>query len=262
MANPEIAVIGITAASTPLDDAEQVDAETPYGKPSAPISVGEIDGTPVAFLPRRGVEGEIPPPQIPSRANVWALKELGVKRIVAPIVCGALKLEFELGDIVICDQFVDRTWGREDTYYTGPGSILVGEAQPFCDDLGHVLVHTARDLGITVHNGGTTVVTQGPRFSTTAESQFFHAMGWDTVNMVSYPESHLARELELCYANVSLVTDYDVGIAGAGAVTSLTIDRVMDETMERLQALIRAAVPNVGPQPDDECASALSRARL
>jgi 5'-methylthioadenosine phosphorylase len=262
VAEPEIGVIGITAASSPLGDAEQVEVETPYGKPSASISIGEVEGTAVAFLPRRGVEGEIPPPQIPSRANVWAMKELGVRRILAPIVCGALHLEYELGDIVICDQFVDRTWGREDTYYTGPGTILVGAAQPFCDDLSTILVRTARELGTPVHYGGTTVVVQGPRFSTTAESLFFHAMGWDTVNMVSYPESHLARELELCYANVSLVTDHDVGIAGAGGVTSQTIDRVMDESMERFRALITAAVPRIGPQPDDECANALARARL
>jgi 5'-methylthioadenosine phosphorylase len=262
MAEPEIAVIGITAASSPLGEAEPVEMKTPYGNPSAPISVGEIDGTAVAFLPRRGMEGEIPPPQIPNRANVWALKELGVRRIVAPIVCGALRLDFELGDIVICDQYIDRTWGREDTYYTGPGTILVGSAQPFCDDLSTVLVRTARGLDIRVHNGGTTVVVQGPRFSTTAESLFFHAMGWDTVNMVSYPESHLARELELCYANLSIVTDHDVGIAGAGGVTSQTIDRVMDESLERLRALIRAAVGRIGPQPDDECATALARARL
>ena len=262
MAEPEIAVIGITATSSPLADAEQVEVETPYGRPSAPISIGDIDGTAVAFLPRRGVEGEIPPPQIPSRANVWALKELGVRRIVAPIVCGALHLEYELGDIVVCDQFVDRTWGREDTYYTGPGTVLVASAQPFCDDLGTLLVHTARELGTPVHNGGTTVVVQGPRFSTTAESEFFRAMAWDTVNMVSYPESHLARELELCNANLSHVTDHDVGIAGAGGVTSQTIDRVLEESHDRLLELLRAVIPAIGPQPDDECANALARARL
>ena len=193
MAEPEIAVIGITATSSPLADAEQVEVETPYGRPSAPISIGDIDGTAVAFLPRRGVEGEIPPPQIPSRANVWALKELGVRRIVAPIVCGALHLEYELGDIVVCDQFVDRTWGREDTYYTGPGTVLVASAQPFCDDLGTLLVHTARELGTPVHNGGTTVVVQGPRFSTTAESEFFRAMAWDTVNMHEWRDHELLR---------------------------------------------------------------------
>src|SRR5262249_42549228 len=155
--------------------------------------------------------GEIPPHRMPNRANVWALKEIGVRRIVAPIVCGALHLDLELGDMVVCDQYVDRTSGREDTYYDGPGTVLVGSAQPVCEDLGSVLVHAGRDLGLPMRHGGTAVVVQGPRFSTTAESLFFQGMGWDVVNMVSYPESHLARELELCYANLSLVTDHDVG---------------------------------------------------
>jgi 5'-methylthioadenosine phosphorylase len=144
----------------------------------------------------------------------------------------------------------------------GAGTVLVASAQPFCDDLGTLLVHTARDLAIPVHFAGTTVVVQEPRFSTTAESEFFRAMGWDTVNMVSYPESHLARELELCYANLSLVTDHDVGIAGAGGVTSKTVDRVLEESHDRLLELLRAAIPRIGPQPDDECANALARARL
>jgi 5'-methylthioadenosine phosphorylase len=199
---------------------------------------------------------------MPNRANVWALKELGVRRIVAPIVCGALRLDYELGDMIACDQFIDRTWGREDTYYQGPGTVLVGSARPFCEELSSVLVHTARDLGQRVHVGGTAVIVHGPRFSTTAESSFYHGMGWDTVNMVTYPECHLARELEICYANLSLVTDHDVGIEGAGAVTSQMVTRVMTESHDRLVELLRAAIPRIRPQPDDECATALARARL
>jgi hypothetical protein len=125
---------------------------------------------------------------MPNRANVWALKELGVRRIVAPIVCGALRLDYELGDMIACDQFIDRTWGREDTYYQGPGTVLVGSARPFCEELSSVLVHTARDLGQRVHVGGTAVIVHGPRFSTTAESSFYHGMGWDIV-MVTYPSA-------------------------------------------------------------------------
>ncbi len=258
----EIGVIGIRDSSSPLDDAERVEVETPYGRPSSEISIGEIEGTRVAFLPRRGEHGEIPPRQIPYRANVWALKELGVRRIVAPIVCGALRLDFALGDMVVCDQYVDRTWGREDTYYEGPGTILVASAEPFCHDLGSILVRTGAELGFSVRDGGTMVVVQGPRFSTTAESEFFRMMGWDLVNMVAYPESHLARELELCYANLSLVTDHDVGIAGAGGVTSQTVARVMAEGLGRLRTLLRTAIPRIGPQPDDVCATALARARM
>jgi 5'-methylthioadenosine phosphorylase len=262
MAEAEIGVIGITASSSPLDNGEQVELDTPYGHPSSVIRIGDVEGKRVAFIARRGERREIPPPQIPNRANVWALRELGVRRILAPIVCGALRLDWELGDMVVCDQYVDRTWGRSDTYYEGPGTFLVASAQPFCEDLGAILVETAGELGLRVHDGGTTVIVQGPRFSTTAESTFFQRMGWDVVNMVSYPESHLARELELCYANVSIVTDHDVGSAGAGAVTSQTVARVMAESIDRLRVLLRAAIPKVGPQPHDVCATALARARL
>jgi 5'-methylthioadenosine phosphorylase len=181
--------------------------ETPYGNPSAPVGIAEIGGKKVAFLPRRGAEEEIPPHKIPYRANVWALKEIGVRRIVAPIVCGSLRLDLELGTFVVCDQFVDLTRGRADTFYEGPGTTLVSAAEHFCADLTHTIVETARELGIPVLNGGTAVVIQGPRFSTQAESRWFQQMGWDTVNMITYPECHLARELELCYANVSVVTD-------------------------------------------------------
>ena len=263
MPEAEIGVIGILASSSPLDDdAERVELETPYGRPSSAISLGEIDGKRVAFLARRGEQGEIPPPKIPNRANVWALKELGVRRIIAPIVCGALRLDFELGEMVVCDQYIDRTWGREDTYYEGPGTVLIASAHPFCEDLSALLVGTARELGIQVRHGGTTVVTQGPRFSTIAESLFFQSMGWDVVNMVSYPESHLARELELCYANLSVVTDHDVGIEGAGGVTTQTVARVMAESLDRLHRLLRATIPRIGPQPQDVCATALARARM
>ena len=235
MAEAEIGVIGITAASSPLDEATEQVVETPYGATSAPVALGDVGGRRVAFLARRGNAGEIPPHRIPYRANVWALKELGVRRIVAPVVCGALTLEYDLGDMVVCDQFVDRTWGRDDTYYDGPGTVLVASARPFCDDLGAVSC-LAHDLGLRVFDRATTVVVQGPRFSTTAESLFHRAMGWDLVNMVSYPESHLARELELCYANLSIVTDHDIGIDGVGGVTSETVTRVMAESMERLDA--------------------------
>ncbi len=262
MADAEIGVIGVTAETSPLDDAEEIVLDTPYGAPSSVISVGKVGGKRVAFLARRGDNGQISPPRIPSRANVWALKELGVRRILAPAVCGALSLDFDLGDMIVCDQFVDRTWGREDTYYDDSDAVLVGSARPFCDDLGDAVVRAGRDLGLRVLGGGTAVVTQGPRYSTSAESAWFRAMGWDLVNMVSYPESHLARELELCYVNISLVTDHDVGIAGVGAVTTQTMARTFAESVDDVRRLLISAIPVIGPQPDDECSRALAGARL
>jgi 5'-methylthioadenosine phosphorylase len=261
VAEAEIGVIGISGYSSPFDEAERVELDTPYGKPSAPIELGTLGDKAVAFLPRRGVEEEIPPPKIPYRANVWALKELGVRRIVAPVVCGSLRLDIELGTLVVCDQFVDRTWGRADTFYEGPGTTLVSAAEPFCADLSRTLVETARELGIPVVDGGTAVVIQGPRFSTLAESHWFQQMGWDTVNMITYPECHLAREVELCYANLSIVTDYDVGLEGRGAVTSLSVARVLSEKRDQVRALLHAAIPRIGPQPPDACATALGKAR-
>jgi 5'-methylthioadenosine phosphorylase len=261
LAEAEIGVIGVSGYSSPFDEADSIVVETPYGSPSAPIELGTIGDKSVAFLPRRGVQEEIPPPKIPYRANVWAMKQIGVRRIVAPVVCGSLRLDIELGTLVVCDQFVDRTWGREDTFYEGPGTTLVSAAEPFCADLSDTLVQTARELDIPVRGGGTAVIIQGPRFSTQAESRWFQQMGWDTVNMITYPECHLARELELCYANVSVVTDYDVGIEGAGAVSSLSVARVLTEKREHLRALIHAAVPRIEPQPEDVCATALGRAR-
>jgi 5'-methylthioadenosine phosphorylase len=257
MAEAEIGVIGISGFSSPFDEADTAELETPYGSPSAPIQLGTIADKSVAFLPRRGVDEEIPPPQINYRANVWAMKELGVRRIVAPVVCGSLRLEVELGTFVVCDQFVDRTCGRADTFYEGPGTTLVSAAEPFCAELSHLLVQTATDLDIPVRDGGTMVVIQGPRFTTLAESTWYRGMGWETVD----PECHLARELELCYANVSIVTDYDAGIEGAGAVSTLSVGRVLSEKRERLRALLHAVIPRIGPQPLDGCSTALGRAR-
>jgi len=262
MREAEIGVIGMGADANPLDDCERVELETPYGKPSAAISIGEVDGKVVAFLPRRGEKRELPPPQIPYRANIWAMKELGVRRIVGAGVCGALRMEYELGDFVAFDQFVDRTWGRVDSYYQGPGAKLVSEAEPICVDLRHILVSTARELDVPVHAGGTVVVIQGPRFSTRAESELFRMVGWDAVDMITYPECHLARELELCYAHLAMVTDYDIGVEGAGAVTGATIARVSAQNLDRLLRLLRTALPRIGPQPQDECATALALASI
>jgi 5'-methylthioadenosine phosphorylase len=258
----EIGIIGIDAASSPFTDGERVEPDTPYGATSAPLQIGEIGGKMVAFLPRRGENRELPPPQIPYRANVWAMKELGVRRIVAPGVCGALRLDFDQGDFVVCDQFMDQTRGRADTYYDGPGTRLVSAAEPFCADLGRTLIETARELSIPVREAATVVVIQGPRFSTRAESEFFRGIGCDIVDMITYPECHLARELELCYAHIGMVTDHDVGIGGAGVVSGATVARVTAEMLGRLQQLLHAVIPKIGPQPADECATALERARI
>jgi 5'-methylthioadenosine phosphorylase len=240
-----------------LDAVEEVAVDTPYGPPSARIRVAEIEGTGVAFMPRHGDEHALPPHRINYRANVWAMRQLGVRRIIGPSACGSLKRQLEPGTFVVCDQFVDRTTGREDTFYDGPQTTHVSAADPYCPELSRILVEAGDERVVA---GGTVVVIQGPRFSTRAESRWFVDAGWDVVNMTQYPEAWLARELGLCYANVSLVTDYDVGLEGMEPVSADQAFAVFRENLDRLRALLFRAVPRIGPQPDDVCASALDSA--
>jgi 5'-methylthioadenosine phosphorylase len=263
MATTELGVFGGSGFYSFLDDVEEIEVDTPYGKPSASVTVGEIGERSVAFLPRHGRSHELPPHRIPYRANVWAMKELGVRRIIGPNASGALKAELGLGEFVVCDQFVDRTAGREDTFYDGPETTHVSAADPYCPELRRLLVETAAELGIKARDGGTVVVVQGPRFSTRAESKWFQGMGWDVINMTAYPEGYLARELELCYANVSMVTDHDVGVEGTPPVSHEQVVRVFNENNERLRELLFTVIPKIPPQPEEHlCATALHGARV
>jgi len=262
VATAEIGVFGGSGFYSLLEDVEEVELETPYGPPSAPIAIGEVGGKRVAFVPRHGREHELPPHRIPYRANVWAMRELGVRRVLGPCASGALRTDLALGEFVVCDQYVDRTSARADTFYDGPETTHVSAAEPYCPDLRRLLVETAVELGIPVRDGGTVVVIQGPRFSTRAESNWFQAMGWDAINMTAYPEGHLARELELCYATVAMVTDYDVGVEGGEPVSAGRVLEVFRDNNERLRELLFAVIPRIGAQPEDGCATALRGARV
>src|SRR4029453_7253085 len=187
MARADVGIFGGSGFYSFLDDVEEVELNTPYGKPSAPYVIGEIEGARVAFLPRHGRNHELPPHAIPYRANVWGMKELGVRRIIGPNASGALRAELQLGEFVVCDQFVDRTSGRKDTFYDGPETTHVSAADPYCPDLGALLLETARELGIPARDGGTVVTIQGPRFSTRAESRWFQDGGGGTINMTRHP---------------------------------------------------------------------------
>jgi len=258
-----IGVFGGTGFYKLLDEVEEVPVATPYGPPSAPVRVGRVEGTEVAFMPRHGDEHTLPPHRINYRANLWAMQEVGVRRIVGPAACGSLKAELPPGSFVICDQFLDRTQARESTFYDGPQTTHVSAADPFCADLGDTLAASADELGIPVVRGGTVVVIQGPRFSTRAESRWFAAAGCDVVNMTQYPECWLARELELCYAGIALVTDYDVGLEGSPEVEPVSTEAAfaaLRENIGRLRDLLFHAIPRIGPQPQDACATALSGA--
>lgn len=254
-----IGVFGGSGLYRLLDDFEELAIGTPYGEPSAPVRVGELEGVPTAFMPRHGDVHQLPPHRVNYRANVWAMREAGVRRLIGPSACGSLRRELEPGTFVVADQFVDRTNGRSDTYFDGPETTHVSAADPYCPGLRETLVACATELDIPVVDGGTVVVVQGPRFSTRAESRWYAASGFDVVNMTQYPEAWLARELELCYANVSLVTDYDVGLEGDPAVAPVSAEaafRVFSDNLDRLRALLSRTVPRVGAQPEDICARA------
>jgi 5'-methylthioadenosine phosphorylase len=258
----DVAIFGGSGFYRFLDDVEEIKAETPYGEPSAPISIGEISGTKVAFLPRHGRRHELPPHGINYRANLWALKELGVTRVVGPCAAGSLNKDVRPGDFVVCDQLVDRTSGRKDTFYDGPVTTHVSFADPYCPELRSLAIDVGGSEGITVHDKGTVVVVQGPRFSTRAESEWFGREGWEVINMTQYPEAYLARELEMCYVNISLITDYDVGVEGAPPVSHEEVIRVFNANNERLRKLLFALVPKIPSARTCPCATALEGARL
>jgi 5'-methylthioadenosine phosphorylase len=190
------------------------------------------------------------------------MKELGVQRIIGPCAAGSLRVGVRLGDFVVCDQLVDRTRTRPHTFYDGPVTTHISFADPYCPTIRTLAVDQGRQLGITMHERGTMVVIEGPRFSTRAESAWFGKMGWDTLNMTGYPEAPLARELEICYANISLITDYDVGVEGAPPVTHDEVIRVFTKNNARLRELLFRIIPALPEERNCVCASALSGARF
>ncbi|MEW6031875.1 MAG: S-methyl-5'-thioadenosine phosphorylase [Bacillota bacterium] len=241
-------------------DATEVWVDTPYGPPSDVITVGEFEGKRVAFLPRHGRGHQHPPHRIPYRANLWAMRELGVRTIFGPCAAGSLQPHVKPGDFVVCDQFVDRTSGRPSTFYDGPVTVHISLADPYCPRLRRLLVDQARRLEIPVHDGGTVVVIEGPRFSTRSESRWFSQAGWEVISMTQFPEAVLARELNICYANVSLITDYDVGLEGRADIAPVTHEAVLEvfrANNAKVVSLLAAAIRNVEDAGDCECRSAV-----
>lgn len=271
-ARAEIGIVGGSGFYELLRDADELRIDTPFGTPSDAVTVGEVGGRRVAFLPRHGRGHRLPPHRIDFRANLWALHSLGISRLISPSAVGSLQAELPPGTFVLLDQLVNRTWGRPDTFFDGPDApdgfrtvTHVSLADPYCPQLRRLAAERCAELGLEHREHGTCVVIQGPRFSTRAESRWYSAAGWDTIGMTQYPEVALARELQLCTLGVALVTDYDVGLAGrpeVEAVSSAAVLETFRANLTMLTRLLDALVPTVPAERTCPCGSALAGAQL
>jgi len=243
-----------------LTDIEEVRVETPFGDPSDAIMVGTLEGQRVAFLPRHGRGHYISPTNLPVRANIYALKSLGVERIIAVSACGSLREELAPRHIVIPDQLFDRTRLRPLTFFDQELVVHISFAEPFCPELSQLLYEAVQSTGAAVHKGGNFVVIEGPRFSTKAESHAFRQWGMDIIGMTAVPEAQLAREAEICYATMAHVTDYDVWHESEETVTVEAVIRNLLANTEVAQQAIRDVVPKVPAERSCNCGSALADA--
>jgi 5'-methylthioadenosine phosphorylase len=249
MGSAEIGVFGGSGFYSLLEDVQEVKVDTPYGPPSDAIMLATVKGRKVAFLPRHGRQHTLPPHKVPYRANVWAMKSLGVQAIISPCAAGSLQHPVAPGSFVVCDQFVDRTSGRADTFFDGPIVTHVSPAETYDPVLRQIAIETIKEHGIDCHEQGTVVVIQGPRFSTKAESKWFTDAGWEVINMTQYPEAYLCREMGMAVVNISLITDYDAGVvADAEAVTAHSVLEVFQTNSERIKKVV---LDMIGKFPSD-----------
>ncbi|WP_019176482.1 S-methyl-5'-thioadenosine phosphorylase [Methanomassiliicoccus luminyensis] len=241
---PRIGIIGGTGVYDPkmFKIKDKITLSTPYGAPSDALQVGELDGVEVAFLPRHGSGHVYPPHKVNYRANIWAMKQLGVERIISPCAVGSLKEDIKPGELVIVDQFIDFTKGRDYTFYDGAKTVHISLADPFCPELNSLFAKEAKRLKIPHHVGGTYVCIEGPRFSTRAESRMYRQFA-DIIGMTLVPECQLARELDMCYTSLATVTDYDVW--AEEPVDISIVLKVMAENVEKVRKLISATLPKI-----------------
>jgi 5'-methylthioadenosine phosphorylase len=252
----DIGVIGGSGLYSLLDGATEHVMRTPYGAPSDALTIANVGGRTIAFLPRHGRDHQFPPHRIPYRANLWALRELGVRQILAPCAVGGLRPELGPGTFVLPDQLIDRTSGRTQTFYDS-GAVHVNFADPYCPTGRSTIRAVAERTGFRLTDGGTMVVVEGPRFSTRAESRSFTSMGGTVVNMTGHPEAVLARELAMCYTALALVTDLDAGVEGDHGVTQEEVFRVFGENTARLRELLLDVAVALPEDADCRCHHAL-----
>jgi 5'-methylthioadenosine phosphorylase len=258
----EFGVIGGTGLYDPklLKNIQEITLETPYGKPSDAITVGELGGKTVAFLPRHGKLHTIRPTDINVRANIWALKRIGVKRILAASTVGSLREDYQPGDMVLADQFIDRTTRREQSFYTiAEGRVChISPAEPMCPELHKTAIQAAKTLKIKHHETGTYVCIEGPRFSTKAESRMYQKWGADIIGMTMVPEVVLAREAEICYTNISTVTDYDCWKDHNVCVDDIV--SIMKTGIENVKKIVAETIAKTPVTQSCNCSSALTGA--
>jgi 5'-methylthioadenosine phosphorylase len=252
----DVGVIGGSGLYSLLDAAAEHSIDTPYGETSDPITVADIGGRRVAFLPRHGRDHRYPPHRIPYRANLWALRKIGVRQILAPCAVGGLLPELGPGTFVLPDQLVDRTTSRVQTFHDD-GAVHVNFADPYCPTGRACVRAVAERTGFDLVDSGTMVVVEGPRFSTRAESRWYASVGGTVVNMTGHPEAILARELAICYTAVALVTDHDAGVEGDHGVTQEEVFRVFGENTSRLRGLLLDVAAALPVDADCPCHHAL-----
>lgn len=241
----QIGIFGGSGFYKFLDNIKEVFIETPYGKTSDALMLGKIADKDVAFMPRHGRNHSIAPHKVNYKANVWAMKEIGCKAVISPCAAGSLQKHVKPGDIVFCNQYVDWTKGREDTFFDKDDIQHISAAEPYCSELRQTALNCAQNLGYDIHKQGTVVVIQGPRFNTKAESAFFTNQGWEVINMTQYPEVHLVKELGMKPLNISLITDYDAGLVGdCEPVSHEAVMKVFQENISKLQKLLFSIIEN------------------
>jgi len=245
-----------------LEDVREVTVETPFGPPSDAVISGRLGDTNLLFLPRHGRGHRLTPSQINYRANIFALKRLGAQAVISVSACGSMKEEIGIGDIVIADQFFDRTHGRKDSYFDDGAAAHVQFADPVCADLAATLATAAEELGYKVHRGGIYLCIEGPAFSTRAESRIYRGWGVDVIGMTNLPEAKLAREAELCYATIAIPTDYDCWHGDHADVDVFAVIQALRENVQRAQAIVARAAPRVGIPRTCGCPTALDTALI
>ena len=262
-ARAEIGVIGGSGFYEFLTDSERVSITTPFGDPSDDVVIGDLEGRRVAFLARHGQGHRFPPHRVNYRANLWALRSVGVRQVLAPCAVGSLKPEHGPGTIVVPDQVVDRTWGRDHTIYDGVGPVVhVGFSDPYCPRGRAAAVNAGRAAGKRVVDSGTLVVVNGPRFSSRAESRWHQQAGWTVVGMTGMPEASIARELAICFTTIALVTDHDAGVEGGEAVTHEEVLRVFARNINDLKVVLRSTIVAMPAAEDDAAATCSCRRSL